>query len=110
MTDGAGRDAPTPVQTDPEAAPGRKLGVELGLVAAGAGLAALLLYRFVIADPVLRYVLPALDAVAVALAVWLLVRPGRREHWDYAVAALVLAAVSLYFFVRYVTSSAPGGT
>lgn len=109
MSDELRQTAPLP--EGPEAAVRTKHEPVAGIVAAAAGFLGLVLYRFLIGDDVLRYIVPALDAVAIALAGWLLIGPQRRRHWDYALAALFMAGLSLYFFVSYVTGSpAPGGT
>jgi hypothetical protein len=78
-----------------------------------AGFAGLLMYRFVIGDPVLRYLIPMADAIALALGAWLLLRADRRrDGWDMALGALATGGVSLYLFLSAVTGPepAPGGT
>ncbi len=85
----------------------------LAIIAVIAGFAGLLMYRFVISDPILRYLIPLADVVAIALAVWLLSNAQRRRTGlDMALGALATAGVSLYLFLAYVTGPPPppGGT
>jgi hypothetical protein len=85
----------------------------LAWMAAAAGLAGLWAYRLLVAEPAARWVIVAVDVVAIGLGVWLLARRRRyRGGADLAVAAILMAGFSLYLFMARVTGAlpVPGGT
>jgi hypothetical protein len=108
LDDGAGHGGPPPVGPAPERSGGLP---DLSPVALAAGLVGLLTGPLLVGDPTARYAVLAADLVAVTfgvLGVWVSLK--RFGRLDYAVAAIVMGAVSLFLWVQYVSDPPQGGT